>query len=344
MAKISIATVRALVNFLSKLSNSSPLQLKGVSRAQLLAEINLSEFELNQSIRVIDSTKYEALFSLAERTLQNKSIGFDFGKVISIDRWGILSYIAFTSPTLKVALAKQRKYQALAGNLGTPFSELIGDNLLLKWIPAQHCSHHIVEEIITGWATLAMNLSQNNIKANAIYFQHDLKENDNSKVYESYFGCPVYFEHDFNGIQIEQKLLEIPLITVDNTINHALCNQADEVLSNIIKQSPIETVNQFIINQLPLGLPEIDDAAKQLGLSIRTLQRKLSDNHLTFSSMIDNIRKELACSYLSNTNTKVIYITQMLGFSEQSAFQRAFKRWTEQTPKQYRDSHTQVQE
>ncbi len=343
MAKISIATVRALVNFLSKPSNDSALPLKGVSRAQLLAEINLTESALNQSIQVIDSTKYEALFTFAERVLQNRNIGFDFGKAISIDRWGVLGYIAFTSPTLNIALAKQRKYQTLAGNLGTPFSELVGDSLLLKWIPAHHCSHHVVEEIITGWATLAMNLSQNKIKANAIYFQHSLKGSDNSKIYDNYFGCPVYFEHDFNGIQIEQKLLDVPLIMVDNTINQTLCNQADNILCNRVKQSPIETINQFIINQLPLGLPEIDDAAKQLGLSIRTLQRKLSDNQLTFSSMIDNIRKELAFSYLSNTKTKVIYITQMLGFSEQSAFQRAFKRWTGQTPKQYRDSQPQVQ-
>ena len=146
------------------------------------------------------------------------------------------------------------------------------------------------------------------------------------------------FDHDFNGIQIKQSLLDIPLITVDDIINQALCQQADNILANIIEQSPIESINQFIINQLPLGVPEIDDAAKQLGISVRTLQRKLSDNQLNFTGMIDTIRKELALSYIKNTDTKIIYITQMLGFSEQSAFQRAFKRWTGQTPKQFRET------
>jgi len=338
MAKISVATVRALINFLSTPNNSSSSQLGIICRTQLLAEIDLTELQLNQSTQLIDSAKYEALFSLAERKLKHTSIGFDFGKAISIDRWGILGYIAFTSPTLKAALSKQLKYQTLVGNLGTPISEVINDSLLLKWIPAHHCSHHIVEEIITGWATLSTKLSQKRIKANAIYFHHNLKGNISSKTYEHYFDCPVYFEHDFNGIQIEQSLLDVPLVTVDNSINQALCNQADNILCNIVEQSPIESVNQFIINQLPLGVPEIDDAAKQLGLSVRTLQRKLSENQFTFSGIVDDIRKELAFSYLTNTKTKVIYITQMLGFSEQSAFQRAFKRWTGKTPKQFRET------
>lgn len=343
MAKIAIATVRALINFLSKQNNSANLAFKSISRAQLLAKINLTELQLNQSSQVVDSTKYESLFTFAEQELGNKKIGFEFGQAITIDRWGILGYIAFTSPTLKTALAKQRKYQTLAGNLGSPSSELINNSLLLKWIPAYHCSHHVVEEIITGWATLAVNLSQNKVKPSAIYFHHSFKGNTSHKgAFEDFFGCPVFFEHDFNGIKIEQSSLDVPLLTVDDTINQALCHQADNLLANIVEQSPIESINLFITNQLPFGVPEIDDAAKQLGLSVRTLQRKLSDNQLNFTGMIDKMRKELALSYLSNTNTKVIYIAQMLGFSEQSAFQRAFKRWMGQTPKQYRELQSEL--
>jgi len=338
MAKISTATVRALINFLSNSCTSPTIKTGKICRTKLLAEIDITELQLNHSTQLVNSAKYEALFTFAEHELQSKSIGFEFGKSISADRWGILGYIAFTSPTLKIALAKQRKYQSIAGSLGTPISELVNGSLLLKWIPAHKCNYHVVEEIITGWAALASTLSQNKIKPNAVFFQHDFKGSSAYKQrYEDYFKCPVFFGHDFNGIQIEQSLLDIPLITVDDIINQTLCNQADNILCNIIEQSPIESVNQFIINQLPLGVPEIDEVANQLGLSVRTLQRKLSDNQLNFTGMIDSIRKELALSYLKNTNTKVIYIAQMLGFSEQSAFQRAFKRWTGQTPKQHRD-------
>ena len=345
MAKISMATVRALINYLRQQNTSTVEQESAAEQdnsfccTKLLASIGLNELALNQSSLLIDSTKYETIFSFAERELNLTHIGFEFGKTITADRWGILGYIAVTSPTLKMALQKQRKYQSLVGNLGTPISTLEKNNLMLKWIPAYQCNHHIVEEIITGWATLAKNLSQNKIIPQAIYFQHSLSATlSDTHGYTDFFRCPVYFDHDFNGIKIADFCLDIPLITVDDVINQALCHQADNMLNNTIEHSPIDSVYQFIINQLPLGLPEIEDVAKQLGMSVRTLQRKLNESGLNFTGMVDDIRKDLALSYLKNTNTKVIYIAQMLGFSEQSSFQRAFKRWMGATPKQYRNS------
>ncbi len=335
MAKVSIATIRSLVNYLN---SSSHLKKQKIDRALLLAEINLSELQINQTEHLINSSYYEKLFSFAQQKLLNSHIGFEFGQNISADRWGILGYIAFTSPTLKVALEKQRKYQSLAGSIGTPFFEKNQNNLILKWIPAYQCSYHIVEEIITGWSALATKLSLNKIQIDSIYFSHSYKGNIADKqIYQKYFGCKVFFEQDFNGIKINQSALNIALSSFDQQVNSALCQQADKIINNLIEESPIESVTQFIIHQLPLGVPELEQAAKQLQISVRTLQRKLSDHHQTFSAMVDNIRQELAISYLKNTNTKIIYIAQMIGFSEQSAFHRAFKRWTKQTPKQFRE-------
>lgn len=338
MAKIAIATLRALINYLTKndLYANKPNKL---FRSNILSHLDISEEKLSQCKLLVDSELYEKLFILAEKTFHHE-IGFEFGKTITPDRWGILGYIAFTSPTLKIALQQQRKYQSLAGNFGSPLSETHNNSLVLKWIPAYQCNHHIVEEVITGWIALANKLSPIKIKPRVIYFQHSFKGHQQTKQdYQLYFDCPVAFDHDFNGIEIEQSSLELPLVTRDDIINTTLCEQADKMLECIISQSPIESVNQYIINQLPFGVPEIDDVAKQLGMSIRTLQRKLSENELNFTGMVDTIRKDLALSYLKNTQTKIIYISQMLGFSEQSAFQRAFKRWVGVTPKQYRESN-----
>ena len=332
MTTVSLATVRALVNYLSAIDN------KKIQRSHLLNTLDLTEPELNQTQKSITSSDYENLFILAEKALNDLKIGFDFGREITPDRWGILGYIAFTSPTLEEALISQRKYQSLVGNIGTPLIEQNQVDLILKWMPAYHCNYHVVEEIITGWTALASKLSLNNIRPNAVYFTHSFKgNNEDIKIYQAFFQCELFFEHDFNGIKINKSLLKNELITFDQQINQALCQQADNLLNNLVEQSPVESIKQFIINELPLGVPEIEDAAKQLQLSVRTLQRKLSDHQQTFSAMVDNIRQELAMSYLKNTNTKIIYIAQMLGFSEQSSFQRAFKRWTDQTPKQYRN-------
>jgi AraC-like DNA-binding protein len=327
MPKIALSTVKSLINFLTT---------EGISRELMLSKAALTEQQLNQSNDLIDTSTYELLYQLAEENLPFKNIGFEFGKLIEPDRWGILGYIAFTSPTLKAALNNQRKYQTIVGNVGTPLQEFEQSNLILKWLPAYQCSFQTVEEIITCWAAVAKKLTNYKVHPIKVYFSHSCQTN--IAQYQKFFNCSVQFEHDFNGIEIDVSLLETPLNKYDPEMNDMFCQYAERVINNLVETLPVEVISQFITNQLPSGVPEIEDAAQNLQMSVRTLQRKLSEHQLTFSGLIDAIRKNLAISYLLNTDTKVVYISQMLGFSEQSAFQRAFKRWTEQTPKQFRDS------
>ena len=326
MAKVSMNTVRSLINYLS---------IQGITRELLLQKIELNEAKLNDSQCFMDTKFYEALFQLAEVELNDKTIGFKFGQAIEADRWGLLGYIAFTSPTLKSALEKQRKYQSLVGNIGTPIAEFNQDFLILKWLPSYQCNYHIVEEIITGWLAMAQKISLAKVQPLTIFFSHACQTK--SANYQSFFNCDIKFNSDFNGVRINQSVLNNALAKVDSEINQLLCQHADKRLNQLVEQLPVEIITQFISNQLPLGVPEVEEAAHHLQISIRTLQRKLGEHQLTFTGLIDSIRKDLAISYLSNTSTKIIYISQMLGFSEQSAFQRAFKRWTQVTPKQFRD-------
>ncbi len=326
MPNIALDTVRSLVNFLSH---------QGLERAELLNDVGLSESQLRESGQLIATRAYDNLFTMAQAKLDNPMLGFEFGQQIEPDRWGVLGYIAYTSATFAEALASQRKYQSLVGNLGTPTTEEQGDSLLLRWIPSSPCSHHTVEEILTGWIALARKLAIHPTQVDAVYFSHTCQGDE--AAYQDYFACELHFGHDFNGMLINRALLDIPLGKYDPNINRLLCSHAEQQITQLVEQLPIETITQFISNQLPLGVPDIADAASSLHMSVRTLQRKLADHELSFSGLVDSTRQDLAIRYLKDTATKIVYISQMLGFSEQSAFQRAFKRWTGSTPKQYRD-------
>lgn len=326
MPKIALDTLRSLLNHLT---------VKGLSKESLLAHVGYSETQLSQSGELVDIKRYESLYAYAERHLNSKTIGFELGQSIEADRWGTLGYIAFTAPTIKAALTCQRRYQSLVGNMGTPLQELSNGKLILKWLPAYPCSHNTVEEIITGWTALARRLSNKKIKPICIYFGHECQSEP--ALYEAFFDCEVRFGCDYHGIKIHQDTINQPFNRHDPEIHALLCRHADSLLNRLAERRPVESVTKFITNQLPFGVPEIDDAAQNLHVSVRTLQRKLGEHDITFSGLVDSIRKELALSYLRNTNTKIVYITQMLGFSEQSAFQRAFKRWTGKTPRQYRN-------
>ena len=326
MPTIALDTVKSLANYLTAL---------GLDRQKILNSIQLNETELNQSRQLIDAEYYEQLFKLAEHHLGRNTIGFEFGQAIEADRWGILGYIAFTSASFREASRKQQKYQSLVGDVGAPVQELLDDGLLLKWLPAYRCSHNVVEEIITGWMAMALKLSLGRARPKTIYFSHPCQSD--IRHYQAYFDCELHFDSEFNGIKINEAMLDVPLAKHDPEINHLLCQHADTLINQLAEQQPLEVLSRFIHGQLPHGVPELEDAAQNLQMSARTLQRKLNERQLTFTGLIERIRKEQATRYLRDTDVKIVHIAQMLGFSEQSAFQRAFKRWTQQTPKQFRD-------
>jgi AraC-like DNA-binding protein len=95
-------------------------------------------------------------------------------------------------------------------------------------------------------------------------------------------------------------------------------------------------VVQAITNQLKGELPSIDAIAHILAMSVRQLQRELQAEGTSFQKLLDETRKQLALRYLKHPHTPIHDVAFMLGFSEPSAFHRAFKRWTGQTPRTYR--------
>ena len=98
----------------------------------------------------------------------------------------------------------------------------------------------------------------------------------------------------------------------------------------------IGQVRQQIVRGLDSGKITREDVAKRLHMSVRTLQRRLDDNGIVFSDLVDEIRKEMAKSYLQAGELTLTEIGFLLGFAEQSSFTRAFKRWTGQTPLEFR--------
>ncbi len=111
---------------------------------------------------------------------------------------------------------------------------------------------------------------------------------------------------------------------------------ADKALARLNKDDISGQVKQYIIEALPSAEVEEQIIADKLGLSVRSLQRKLNEEHLTFSKMVAEIRQSLALHYIDESHLSLNEIGYLLGFSEQASFTRAFKRWTGISPSQYR--------
>ena len=147
------------------------------------------------------------------------------------------------------------------------------------------------------------------------------------------------FNSEFNGIEFSNDILQMPFIGHNPELLKVLTSYGDLIVRKKQKNAANEVITQFIVEKLQTKVPTLDETAQFLGVSPRNLQRKFKAQNTSFKAILDDVRKEYAYSYLLQTNYKISYVSQVLGFSEQCVFQRAFKRWTGKVPKEYRSKN-----
>jgi len=158
---------------------------------------------------------------------------------------------------------------------------------------------------------------------------------------ENYLGCPVEDGAGANGIVIANEELALPNAVGDDAISRFFDERVEEMLAEMKSEVPIAfQVKSQIGKNLSGGIPKLSHVARALGMSARTLQRKLSDEGAVFQDLVDQARRELSERLLRTTDFPLVEIAFLTGFAEQSGFTRAFKRWAGETPRSYRLSST----
>lgn len=158
--------------------------------------------------------------------------------------------------------------------------------------------------------------------------------------YHKAFQCPVLFNQPHNIIAYKTNELQLRTAKADSSINKFLVERVEEEVSgiNINSNKLITDIEQLIEDALPSGIPSVVSIAEILGMSARTLTRRLAEQEITFRDVIQQKQEERAKYLLSKSDASLAQIAFETGFSEQSAFNRAFKRWTGKTPISYRKS------
>ena len=169
----------------------------------------------------------------------------------------------------------------------------------------------------------------------AVYFKHSAPEAVVD--HEANFECPVHFEEDRIALLISHEARLKPIEIGDQSCALFCDTQLEAELPGFEEShSLVQHVRSQISQSLSEGVPTIFDTAQRLGMSGRTLQRRLSKLGYSFQTLVDESRRLLSERLLQETDYSLSEIAFMTGYSEQSAFTRAFKRWAGQTPRSYR--------
>ena len=191
------------------------------------------------------------------------------------------------------------------------------------------------EATIASLVAMSQEVSTMKCQAQAIYFRH--RAPCTTVAHERHFNCPVHFGSEMDALLVSSALLERPNRLGDRSISRFFDTHLEEELSNYDDSASLEHRVRILVSQtLSQGVPRMSDVASGLGMSGRTLQRRLSDQRYSFRTLVDESRRELAERLLEGTEYPLAEVAFLTGFSEQSAFNRAFKRWAGLTPRSYR--------
>jgi AraC-like DNA-binding protein len=146
------------------------------------------------------------------------------------------------------------------------------------------------------------------------------------------FGAPVAFGARRSGLVLDAAVLDRPVPAADRRLLPLVERHLDELLAARAPDAFVAQVREAIAESLCDGSPSIRTLAKRTGMSVRTFQRRLDERGIVFRELVAEIRQELARRYLAESTTNLTEVAFLLGYSELSAFDRAFRRWTGSTP------------
>ncbi len=155
--------------------------------------------------------------------------------------------------------------------------------------------------------------------------------------HERVFGCPVRFEEEHDRLEFDRSTWETPARGAHSGVLGVLTDHADLLMARLPRgRDLIERTRRAIGESLRRGASSLASAARELGMSERSLQRRLRELGYSYNALADGAREEMARLYLEQRDVALAEIAYLLGFADQSTFTRAFKRWTGCTPRQVR--------
>ncbi|MDF3030690.1 MAG: AraC family transcriptional regulator [Moraxellaceae bacterium] len=264
------------------------------------------------------------------------ALGLYIGQCIAPRHAGVMGYLAGSCHSLGEAFLRFDRFHRLVYD-GNPAQMAVhGDVVTASWgiehgLPGQLAD----ETAIAAFATIVRKLVNRRLAPTAVNFVNAAPADIGP--YEEFFGCPVTFGGTLTCVTFPASHLLLPIAHSDPGLRALLENQAESLLRALPSQQSFQTeLKEALVRSLHEGMPTLECVAQRLAMSPRTLQRRLAELDLNFQHLLDRTRAELARGYILEGNLTLSEIALLLGYSEQSAFNRAFKRWTGQTPKSLR--------
>jgi len=304
----------------------------------LLRSIGLDRDALDEPDLRIPYADMMMLSENAARMTKDAAFGLHVGEAEKPESYGIVGHSILTSSTLEQALRSQVRYLPIWTNVGNFKLSVEPDVSRFQWdylaVSLPECRHDCEISMATVTQFIRL-LTSTRWKPREVWFQHS-KPKDTAE-HARIFGAPIRFRAPTNALLFDSHLLSALIQSANPHAHEVIAAAADELLergsdAQCFSQSVLSLIRQKLSSE-DFGL---DTVSAHLGMSRRTLQRRLSRESCSHRKLVQQARQELSRFLLSCTDVTTVEAGYALGFSEPSAFYHAFQEWFGISPRAYR--------
>ena len=312
----------------------------GADKAEMQALVPGGEQTLGSSNIRYPAACVVELLNKAESLLTNQAIGMKVGKNLRPSDFLDVGHAITFSKNLRQSIAINIRYQPLTQQFGRSSLRVKDGSAWLHWHISdepEDC-RQITESIIASHTQFGRWLIWEYDKAiQGVYFRH--KKPSYAEEYEAFFGCPIYYEQDFDAMVFDEAALSQELPQANEKMLKEVCARLDIAMLKLDAEGALShRLSQLVEIILPRGEFEINKVADYLGVSERSLRRRLDKEGTTYRKIIAETRQRLCERYMRREDMSLKQIANRLSYSEQSAFTRAFRAWNNLSPSKYAKS------
>ena len=329
---------RAMISLTAATGLLEMIEARGRDPDEVLGPLGLDRRTLGDPHGFIADADFARVLEAAARATGDDAFGLHFGEHYHPKNLGALAYIVVNSPTMGIAFENAARYLRVH-NTGAEASFVREE----KWAYLRHRLTDVPVEIRRQHQECSMAVGLGAVRLMAgsnwspveVQFEHP-EPVDVSELYRV-FSAPVTFGREHNALVVESELCERAIPAADARLYPIMQRYLDDALSELPPEDDfVQSVRRGIGESVRHGEPSLSHVARRLAIGGRTLQRRLREYGADFKGLVDDTRRRFALRHLADSEITLTEVAYLLGYSEVSAFNRAFKRWTGSTPSDHR--------
>ena len=308
---------------------------RGADFKKVCADLGIDPAQLQEAEQWVPYKPAAEIWNVAIKQTGDELIGLHLGEELSPTILGMIGYLMQSSKNLLEAFAMLSKYNVLYSTMMKFYFTEQNNEVSIHYEPAllwqkeyYESARQSVELSMSGMLVLFKKLSGKNVFPIRVDLVYPLRQKGE---YERIFKSPVKFKTTQNRLIFRKEDLLRDIISHDKSFFAFFNSTLEQKLQRLKKSERLsDQLIQIIMRDFKGKVPPVEIVASQLNMTVRSLQRKLKDEHTTYRDVTQKIKKDLAVSLMAKSKFRVSEIAEILGYSDLSSFSKAFKKWSGQ--------------